>query len=104
MNDWIFFIINDFYLIRNESRPTIFRHGFFSFLFQDLFSELGDLIRSNVHFDVSGRSLGTAEIVYARPGDAVAALKKYNGVPLDGKELLSLVISHFFGLGRSNKL
>ncbi|CAN4090010.1 unnamed protein product [Withania somnifera] len=54
---------------------------------QELFSEMGELIRYAIHYDKNGRPSGSAEVVFARRSDAYQALKRYNNVQLDGKPM-----------------
>uniref|UniRef100_A0A6N2LZA7 RRM domain-containing protein n=1 Tax=Salix viminalis TaxID=40686 RepID=A0A6N2LZA7_SALVM len=49
----------------------------------ELFSEVGDHKRYSVHYDRSGRSEGTTEIVFARREDVVSAVSRYNNFQLD---------------------
>ncbi|GFP98578.1 THO complex subunit 4b [Phtheirospermum japonicum] len=47
---------------------------------EELFSGIGELKSCSIHYDRSGRSEGTAEVVFCRRRDAESAIKRYNNV------------------------
>lgn len=54
---------------------------------KELFSSCGSLAGYAIHFDNSGRSLGTGEVVYKHRQDAEKAMQRYNNVALDGRPM-----------------
>ncbi|XP_020584519.1 THO complex subunit 4D-like isoform X2 [Phalaenopsis equestris] len=73
-------------------------HGVSTEDVKELFSEFGDLKHSATHYDRNGRPSGSAEVVYARRSDAIAAVKRYNNVQLDGKPMKIEIVGNNLGL------
>lgn len=54
---------------------------------EELFMEVGPLISSEIHYDKSGRSIGSGSVVFEERTDAIRAINQYNGIPLDGRPM-----------------
>lgn len=61
---------------------------------KELFAQVGPVRTAALNFDSRGVSNGTGVVIFARTSDALAAMKKYNGVTLDGKLFLSATVSN----------
>eukprot|EP00123_Amoebidium_parasiticum_P022669 comp9219_c0_seq1/m.4359 comp9219_c0_seq1/g.4359 ORF comp9219_c0_seq1/g.4359 comp9219_c0_seq1/m.4359 type:complete len:277 (-) comp9219_c0_seq1:416-1246(-) len=60
---------------------------------KELFSQVGTVRKTAVHYNAQGKSIGTAEVHYARPEDVAKAIKEYNGLTLDGKPMKLSVVA-----------
>nr|BAG93234.1 unnamed protein product [Oryza sativa Japonica Group] len=59
---------------------------------------MGHLKHCAVHYDNNRRPTGSAEVIFTRRSEAVAALKRYNNVRLDGKPMKIEVIGADLGM------
>lgn len=65
---------------------------------QELFSEMGHLKHCAVHYNNNRHPTGSAEVIFTRRSEALAALKRYNNVRLDGKAMKIEVIGADLGI------
>ena len=54
---------------------------------QELFSQVGELQGTAVHYGRYGKSLGTAEVTFAQYPDAVKAVERFQGFFLKGQPM-----------------
>jgi len=71
---------------------------------KEVFENFGYSVRKiNVHYDKSGRSDGTADIIFGTRGEAVKAVEAYNGISIEGKPV-TLVLQDDLGSSSSGVL
>lgn len=58
-----------------------------------LFTDIGPLLSCRLDYDRSGRTLGTATVVFEYQSDAIRALNMYNGAYLDGRLMHMQLVS-----------
>ncbi len=61
----------------------------------ELFSEFGMIKSAAVHYDRTGRSIGTAEVVYVKKRDAVVGMAVFRPLNLDTDRLFSFIVFLF---------
>jgi len=55
---------------------------------KDIFSSVGEIEKTEVHLNYAGRSRGNGIVLFKNEKDAVTAVEKYNGMDLNGREIL----------------
>jgi len=71
---------------------------------RELFGEFGSMQTASIHYDSSGCSLGSAQILYTNRACATRAKQQYNGVHLDGRPMNIAIEGDSQLAGRPNSL
>jgi len=66
---------------------------------KDLFSTVARLKKSSLNYGPNGKSKGSGEVIFYNRADALAAMREYSGMKLDGRELqLEIIAASNVGL------